>query len=99
MSEPDTRPLLMRLPIGSTDPGETYAMPDPDVLGEAFERAYRHRYYGEGLGDQRDWDRVLMLARGYLGLTTYELGQECCVEKLRDIWRARRAAHPERKGR
>ena len=35
--------------------------------------------------------RVLVLAEAYMDLTTYPLGQECCVGKLRDIWRARRA--------
>lgn len=41
---------------------------------------------------------VLMLANAYLTLTTYELGQEHCIQKLRDIWRARRATPARRSG-
>lgn len=40
---------------------------------------------------------VLMLANAYLTLTTYELGQEHCLRKLRDIWRARRATPADRR--
>lgn len=87
------------LPPGEEDPGKTYVMPDPgDLLRDAYVRAY-HAVYRGSLGDdspvtltRRDAQRLLSLADGYLTLTTYALGQEHCVEKLRDIWRARRAA-------
>lgn len=81
----------MSLPHDETDERERYSMPDPDEHADAFSRVYRHRWYGEAEPSREDFERVIMLADGYLSLTTYELGQECCVEKLRDIWRARRA--------
>jgi hypothetical protein len=66
-------------------------MPDPDVLRDAYAVVYRHEYYGERAPTDSETAMVLTLAAGYLDLTMYELGQECCVKKLRDIWRARRA--------
>jgi len=89
----------MRLPHGETDERKRYSLPDPDALSEHYEKAYDAVYYrGRPLGDaspvtldKDDAAALLILARGYLDLTTYELGQECCVEKLRDVWRARRA--------
>lgn len=97
------RRLRMTLPHGETDPRKTYSMPDPDALAEAYGRA-RQRAWPPGTMQHgpRDDDevmvsagdlrRVLDLARGYLDLTTHALGQERCVGKLRDIWRARRAS-------
>lgn len=83
------------LPHGEEDERRTYVMPDPDEAGtgEAL-RALWEAY--DAPGDKvtvrrDDLVRVLGLAIGYLDLTTYELGQEHCVRKLRDIWRARRA--------
>lgn len=90
--------MSLRLPHGETDPDKTYSMPDPDALGAAYEAVYRARFYGGPPASPDDIARVLTLAGGYLDLTTYELGQECCVEKLRDIWRARRALAGEAKG-
>ena len=42
-----------------------------------------------------DLRRIIALAQGYMDLTTYELGQGVCVEKLKDLWRARRAIAKE----
>ena len=81
----------LRLPHGETDPAKRYSMPDPDELYEAYMRVHRHRFYGEGALNKDDLSSVLALASGYLSLTTHELGQECCVGKLRDVWRARSA--------
>jgi len=89
----------MDLPHGEREPSKTYSMPDPDGLHEYFLDARRAVFPGIGKLDGRS-PRVLTyeqavalvtLAEGYLTLTMYELGQECCVGKLRDIWRARRA--------
>lgn len=80
----------LRLPHDEADERNRYSMPDPDEHADALGEVYRHCYYGESL-DLEDLKRVLALAQGYLDLTTYTLGQECCVGKLRDIWRARRA--------
>ena len=93
---------MVRLPHAETDPAKRYSLPDPDYLGEAYTSAYRTTYYsGRALGDRSpvtvDYEvmsGLLMLSGGYLSLTTYELGQEACVEKLRDLWRARRARTP-----
>jgi hypothetical protein len=68
-------------------------MPDPDIGVSLYESAYRAYYYS---GSNRELPHELVvalftLAQGYLDLTTYELGQEHCVAKLRDIWRARKA--------
>lgn len=81
----------MRLPHGEADPAKRYSMPDPDELHASYERVYRARWYGGPAASEDDIAYVLTLAGGYLDLTTYTLGQECCVGKLRDIWRARRA--------
>lgn len=80
----------LRLPHDETDERKRYSMPDPDEHAEAYGEVYRCLYGGEELSREQ-LKRVLELAGGYMALTTYELGQECCVEKLRDIWRARRA--------
>ena len=86
------------LPHGEADPRKRYIMPSPDARADAYSSAYHAAWYGT----QRDAETVTLdketlrsliaLAGGYLDLTTYELGQEHCVGKLRDIWRARRAA-------
>lgn len=83
--------MLLRLPHGETDETKTYSMPDPDALHEAYDAVYRFRYYGGPEPTPTQLSHVLTLAGGYLDLTTYTLGQECCVGKLRDIWRARRS--------
>lgn len=87
------RLLHMDLPHGETHRDKVYSMPDPDGLIGAYENVRERVYHPEWKLDptREDLKRVLMLAEGYLDLTTYTLGQECCVGKLRDIWRARRA--------
>jgi hypothetical protein len=79
----------MRLPSDDAPPRERYTMPDPDGLSDAYQRLREAAYHDTHMS-RDDVKAVLMLAEGYLGLTTYEMGQECCVAKLRDIWRARR---------
>jgi hypothetical protein len=83
----------LRLPSPDAPESERYVMPDPYALHEAYARvhhaSYRGIFYGEDL-KRDDVKAVLELARGYLDLTTYPLGQETCVGKLRDIWRALR---------
>lgn len=86
---------VLRLPHGETDERRRYTLPDPDALTDAYARAYRDVYYESREPDIADVKRLLMLARGYLDLTTYVLGQETCVGKLRDVWRARRARKSE----
>lgn len=86
--------MLIKLPHDETDPDKRYSMPDPDALADAYQRVRSHWSRGAQPSEgnmESDLAAVLALARGYLDLTTYELGQECCVGKLRDIWRARRA--------
>jgi hypothetical protein len=82
-------PVKYYLDIGSGR--HRYSMPDPYALGEVYERVYRHIHYGEECDLDKDIAGVLVLAKGYLDLTTYSLGQECCVGKLRDIWRVCRS--------
>lgn len=87
----------MRLPHDETDERKRYAMPDPDALAPAYGSLYDAAWYrGDRTTEtvtvsREELRRLLSLAGGYLDLTTYELGQEHCVEKLRDVWRARRA--------
>lgn len=96
---------MLRLPHGETRPERRYSMPDPDgKLFASYEAACRRLNPGcalEHLPDdvrlsRVELEHVLRLAGAYLDLTTYELGQEHCVGKLRDIWRARRARRVER---
>lgn len=91
---------MLRLPHDETDPAKRYSMPDPDGrLFASYDAARRRLSPGCSLEDlpaevrlsREELEHVLRLAMGYLDLTTYSLGQEHCVEKLRDIWRARRA--------
>ena len=72
---------------------------DPDAGYDAW-MSVRHARFPPGplaptpetvTVDAAELATVLSLAEGYLDLTMYELGQGCCVGKLRDIWRARRA--------
>jgi hypothetical protein len=90
----------MLLPHGETEERKRYAMPDPDALGPSYGRLYDATWYRHPFGtplpetievSREDLRRLLSLANGYLTLTTYELGQEHCVSKLRDVWRARKA--------
>jgi hypothetical protein len=96
--------VMLRLPHSETAPEKLYSFPNPDTLIVAF-RALNQEVYLFADDEQRSRNRVtvsyehvayvLMLAHAYLDLTMYELGQEHCVEKLRDIWRARRVAAKE----
>jgi len=90
----------IRLPHDETDECKRYVMPDPGVLYEAYRRVREQAYPtcarsliepAATMMNFSDLKAVLSLAAGYLDLTTYTLGQERCVGKLRDIWRARRA--------
>lgn len=81
----------MPLPHGESDPAKEYSMPDPDALLETYDAAYSAHYSEKRALTEHQLAVILTLASGYLDLTMYALGQECCVEKLRDIWRARRA--------
>lgn len=90
-------PGRLLLPRGEEDERRTYVMPDPDQTGtgDAMRALWAAAFDGRAKEkitvSRDDVERVLGLASGYLDLTTYELGQEHCVKKLRDIWRARRA--------
>ena len=90
---------MLRLPHDETDESKRYTMPHPDALATNY-GAVRSKLYPcvrlEDLPEtvtlgRVELEHVLRLAGGYLDLTTYQLGQEHCVEKLRDIWRARKA--------
>jgi hypothetical protein len=81
----------LRLPHGETEEAKRYTMPSPDEMTDAYDAVRRHLYYDERKPTDAELKCVVELACAYLHLTMYELGQECCVEKLRDIWRARRA--------
>lgn len=83
--------LRMKLPHGETDDEKTYSMPDPDALLEAYDTAYRVHFSEKRALTDDQLAILFTLAGGYMGLTMYGLGQECCVGKLREIWRARRA--------
>ena len=83
------------LPSADAPKERRYQMPNPDALRPAYDRMYRRVFYSDKASTTTvplddDLKRLLALAKGYLDLTTYELGQECCVGKLRDIWRHRR---------
>lgn len=88
----------MRLPHDTTDARKRYTMPDPDALEERFASARGAIFPPLHVESpthvtmtREDACALLALADGYLTLTQCELGQECSVGKLRDIWRARRA--------
>ncbi len=81
-------PYRITLPhVGADD---TYSMPDPDGLVDAYRRVRESVYGPVTTATPDDLKSVLALAKGYLDLTTYDLGQEVCVGKLRAIWRSRR---------
>lgn len=87
---------VIRLPFGETDPAKRYSFPDPDSE-KLHDAAHAARYAPETLTKgQAMW--LAEIASAYFSLTTYELGQEHCVAKLRDIWRARRAVKSARGG-
>ena len=86
------------LPDGDHRREKQYLMPSPDARSGAYESLYDRAWHsGADAGSamvtvsREDLRLALSLADGYLTLTTYPLGQEHCVGKLRDIWRARRA--------
>lgn len=82
---------FLRLPHGNTDPEKAYAFPDPDQRPEAIWSLHQWLFAGGPKPSRDALIHIERLADAYVSLTTYELGQECCVRKLRDIWRARRA--------
>jgi hypothetical protein len=84
------RPRI-KLPTPDAPPNDVYSMADPEYLPEALREIYGWLYYSEREPSREALVQVMSMAQGYIHLTTYELGQENCVEKLRDIWRARRA--------
>lgn len=87
--------MRMKLPHGEPNTHKHYSMPDPDALVASYKRARRvlgaRRITANVVLSYEDAAALAALARGYLDLTTQELGQEGCVRRLRDIWRARRA--------
>jgi hypothetical protein len=87
--DPKATGARLHLPTDDATQEHRYTMPDPDALAESYERLYHAAWLGQPM-DCADVKAVLALASGYLHLTTYDLGQECCVGQLRDIWRARR---------
>jgi len=97
--KPETRRVIgrLRLPHDETDERKRYTMPDPDALIElvrsARDKTYPHDFgaFDPSVITREEMVALTSLAEGYFVLTTYELGQEHCVQKLRDIWRARRA--------
>ena len=68
-------------------------MPDPDALYDRYSDARSKVFdFTRELGDRGDITltyeqatALVALAEGYLALVTYQLGQECCVRKLRDM--------------
>ncbi len=86
------------LPHAEAHRERCYIMPSPDARADVYTTAYHAAWYGTQSDepavtlDKETLRSLIALAGGYLDLTTYELGQEHCVGKLRDIWRARRAA-------
>ncbi|MHA1573443.1 MAG: hypothetical protein ACTSX8_05565 [Alphaproteobacteria bacterium] len=76
------------LPHGEKDPAKQYIFPDP--LHEPFIEAEQKARYNPQALTRTDLLALCSLAAAYRTLTSYELGQECCVKQLRDIWRARR---------
>ena len=72
----------------------------PDPTNERLDAAmYRCRHERQHLTDD-DMCLILEAAQAYRFLTTYALGQECCVEKLRTVWRAlRHLEQAEERGR
>lgn len=97
--KPETKRVAgrLRLPHDETDESKRYTMPDPDalchLLASARDKTYPYNFgqFDPSVITREEMVALTSLAEGYLTLTTYELGQEHCVEKLRDIWRARRA--------
>lgn len=80
----------IKLPIGETDERKVYRMPDPDDLQDSIDAIYRWRYYSGPEPTTEQFTAAYIAAASYIALTTCFLGQEHCVRKLRDIWRARR---------
>ena len=77
------------LPHGEQDPAKQYIFPDP-LHGPFIEAERKARYNPQAL-TSTELLALCSLASAYRSLTADELGQEHCVKKLRDIWRARRA--------
>jgi len=85
-------PLWLTVPHDGTDKNKQAAFPNPDADGasEAFEIVHclMPRLSSE---DQAAMRRLYEYADAYMNLTTCDSGQESRVNRLREIWRARRA--------
>jgi hypothetical protein len=85
-------PLWLTVPHDGTDKNKQSAFPNPDADGadEAFELvvSLMRRFPAEEKAALR---RVYEYADAYMNLTTCDSGQESRVNRLREIWRARRA--------
>lgn len=93
-----TAPLRLRVPHDETDETDeskvaSFPNPDHDAVDKAFGRA-NDLLFSKRLGveDEAAVRMLYSIAEAYMHLTTYDLGQEVCVTRLRQIWRARRAA-------
>ena len=95
MAEHEKKKALYRkagrllLPHTEADPAKQYTFPDPTCEGLA-EAEWSARHFPETL-TRSQLLTLCSAASAYRSLCTYELGQECCVGKLRDIWRALRS--------
>lgn len=87
----------MRLPHNEQDERRRYNMADPDALLELARSAREKTCPGLGIEfdpgtiTREEMIALTTIAASYFALTTYELGQEHCVQMLRDMWRARKA--------
>ena len=77
--------VMMRLPHDSADARKRYGMATPDR--EAYTRAYRATWYGDGPVSREDMLALLAMADSYLDLV--EGTSRRAAEKLRDMRRAR----------
>lgn len=84
------RPLLLRLPHDSTDERERYGMAAPDH--EAYARAYRAVWYGEGELSREDVVSLLTMADSYLDIIDGPARR--AARKIRDMRRSLAATTP-----
>ncbi len=87
-------PLWLKVPHDGTDKNKQAAFPDPDCdeARLAFERV-NIMLFAKHLSpkDIAAVQMLFSLADAYMNLTTCDSGQESRVNRLREIWRARRA--------
>lgn len=81
----------IQLPYDETNPAKVYTLVDPESVYEDVQSARDGHCHHKRELTRHEIALLLDIAGDWLHLTTYELGQECCVGKLRDLWRARRA--------